>query len=85
MAFLIQMADYFKKKLKEIKKSEDFAKDGLSKEDIEEAREREIAAIKNSFGMFLMSANGDMRSPVRASARVDSIVTNIASIFSCIY
>lgn len=39
------------------------------------------ARIKNSFGMFLMSANGDMGALIRAAARLDSVATNLDPAF----
>ena len=57
--FLLQVANYFKNKIKQ------------SKDD------KETTALKNSYGMFLRSANGDMRSPIRAAFRIDSFATNL--------
>ena len=77
--FLIKIADYFKNKIKQIEKSKgskglyNLLTD-LSPAQIEQERNKELAAVKNSYGMFLRSANSDMRAPIRAAFRVDSHV-----------
>ena len=46
-------------------------------ETLEEAK----AKVRNSFGMFLMSANSDMGALIRAAARLDSVATNLDPAF----
>ena len=48
------------------------------KKAIKEAKTEEDAyKLRNSFGMFLRSANGDMRAPIRAAFRVEGFATNL--------
>jgi len=48
------------------------------KKAIKETKTEEDAyKLRNSFGMFLRSANGDMRAPIRAAFRVEGFATNL--------
>ncbi len=43
----------------------------------EATKEEDKYKLRNSFGIFLRSANGDMRAPIRASFRVEGFATNL--------
>ena len=73
-----RVSDYFIKAIKEAQPKDDAYK--LKNPDWKES-DLEAYKLRNSYGMFLRSANGDMRAPIRAAFPVQGFATNLDSDF----